>query len=64
MGLPPEGCAYVGDDLRDIQAGRAASMRTVAVAWGYLGTGEPPHAWGADHVVDSPDALLQTLGLA
>ena len=33
-------CVYVGDDLRDVQAGRAAGMLTVAAAWGYLGAGE------------------------
>lgn len=37
LGLPPSACVYVGDDLRDIQAGRAAGMATLAAAWGYLG---------------------------
>ena len=37
---------YVGDDLRDIQAGRAAGMRTVAVSYGYLGDG-PHYSSGA-----------------
>ena len=49
---------YVGDDLRDIQTGRAAGMRTVAVRWGYLGDGLPIDQWGADHVIDRPDQLL------
>jgi N-acetyl-D-muramate 6-phosphate phosphatase len=39
---------YVGDDLRDMQAGRAAGMATLAAAWGYLGRGEPVEHWGAD----------------
>jgi phosphoglycolate phosphatase len=56
-------CVYVGDDLRDIQAGRAAGMATLAAAWGYLGAGEPIEAWGADAVLDEPSALLQWLGL-
>jgi phosphoglycolate phosphatase len=64
LSLAPEACVYVGDDLRDIQAGRAASMGTVAVAWGYLGQGEPVHAWGADLVIDEPNELLHSLGLA
>ena len=50
-------CWYVGDDLRDIQAGRAAGMRTVACQWGYCGTVEPA-AWGADHLLASPAELL------
>ena len=57
-------CVYVGDDLRDVQAGRAAGMATIAAAWGYLGEGEAIEAWGADHVVQSPAELLKLLALA
>jgi len=64
IGIPPESCLYVGDDLRDVQAGRAAGMRTVAVAWGYLGVGEPIAAWNADAVIDRPHELLQLLAMA
>ena len=59
--VDPTRCVYVGDDLRDIQAGRAAGMRTVAAAWGYLGQAEPVHEWGADVVIDHPRTLLQCL---
>lgn len=52
---------YVGDDLRDIQAGRAAAMRTVAVSYGYLGDGPHYEQWGADHIIDSPAELLPLL---
>lgn len=61
--VPPEACIYVGDDLRDVQAGRAAGMRTVAVAWGYLGLGEPIECWGADALMVSADGLLNWLDL-
>jgi N-acetyl-D-muramate 6-phosphate phosphatase len=64
LGVPASECAYVGDDLRDVQAGRAAGMVTVAAAWGYLGEGEAIEAWGAQHVIESPAALLQLLALA
>jgi N-acetyl-D-muramate 6-phosphate phosphatase len=47
-------CVYVGDDRRDVDAGRAAGMRTLVAAWGYLGTGEPMSAWGASGIVDAP----------
>ena len=60
----PRDCVYVGDDLRDVQAGRAAGMATVAAAWGYLGEGEPIDDWGADHVIESPGELLKLLALA
>jgi phosphoglycolate phosphatase len=56
-------CVYIGDDLRDVQAGRAAGMRTVAAAWGYLGAGEPIHAWGADFVSEQPAQVLKLLDL-
>lgn len=57
-GLLPEACHYVGDDRRDIEAGRAAGMRTVAVNWGYTGNNGAPASWGADHLVDHPADLL------
>lgn len=59
MGLSPADCLYVGDDLRDVQAGNAAGMRTIAARWGYLGEGLPIEAWGADHLVDHPEGLLK-----
>lgn len=64
MGVDPARCLYVGDDLRDVQAGRAAGMGTVAVAWGYLGQGEPIEAWGADHRINFPAELLKLPGMA
>lgn len=57
LGLAPQHCWYVGDDLRDIQAGRAAGMPTIAAAWGYCGNTEP-RSWQADVVVDSPTDLI------
>lgn len=48
----PASCIYVGDDLRDVQAGHAAGMKTIAVRYGYLGDGVSIEAWGADHLVD------------
>jgi len=61
LGLAPESVAYVGDDLRDAQAARAAGMPMLAATWGYLGLGEPVHEWGADALVDSPSRLLDWL---
>jgi phosphoglycolate phosphatase len=64
IGVAAAECVYVGDDLRDVQAGRAAGMGTVAVAWGYLGQGEVIENWGADHVIQWPHQLLHLPGLA
>ena len=63
LGLDPARCVFVGDDARDVQAGRAAGMATVAAAWGYLGLGARVGDWQADAVVVSPDALLKWLEL-
>jgi phosphoglycolate phosphatase len=52
---------YVGDDLRDVQAGRAAGMATVAVRYGYLGEATPIEQWGADHIADTTAALHDLL---
>ncbi len=61
LGLEPGRCVYVGDDERDIVAGHAAGMYTVAAAYGYLGNGGNMQAWGAHAVIDSPLQLLQLL---
>ena len=63
VGAAPADCVYIGDDLRDVQAGRAAGMKTVIAAWGYLGVGEPIEAWGADHIVHAPGELLNLLAM-
>jgi phosphoglycolate phosphatase len=60
-GVAAAQAVYVGDDLRDVQAGRAAGMRTVVAAYGYLGDGPPVEQWGADHVISTPDELLSLL---
>lgn len=64
VGVEAALCVYVGDDQRDVQAGRAAGMQTLAAAWGYLGQGEPIDAWGAHAVMREPRALLHWLELA
>ena len=58
LGIAPQACWYVGDDLRDIEAGRAAGMVTIACAWGYCGAIEPS-TWGADYLLDTPADLLE-----
>jgi 2-phosphoglycolate phosphatase len=53
-------CLYVGDDLRDVEAGRAAGMRTAAAGWGYLNGGKP-ESWNADWMLEKPQDLLRLL---
>ena len=57
----PLNCIYVGDDLRDIEAGKAAGMKTVAAAYGYCGCDEHITEWGADHIIQHPSELSALL---
>ena len=60
--LAPQKCFYVGDDLRDMQAARAAGMRPVAVEWGYHSPDNAgPPEWNAEAVIASPWELLRLL---
>ena len=63
LNLAPIDCVYVGDDARDILAGRAAGMTTVAARYGYLGPGADVALWGADAEVNSPLEVLKWLDL-
>ena len=64
LGLAPAHCLYVGDDERDIIAGRAAGMGTVAATYGYLGAQANVAQWGAHAEIKFPLALLQLLHIA
>ena len=57
--LPTEQCVMIGDDERDIVAGKAAGMATVAVEYGYIAS--PIENWGADAIVKTSHALAQWL---
>ena len=60
--LSPESCLYLGDDLRDIQAARAAGMRPVGVEWGYHHPERGgPGSWGTDAVIAYPLDLIKHL---
>lgn len=62
--VEPQHCLFVGDDLRDIQAGQAAGCKTVAVTYGYIHPDDNPSHWGADHLVESPTSLRQLIDRA
>ena len=61
MGVNPGRCVYVGDDHRDIVAGLAAGMGTVAATYGYLGIAADTAQWGAHAAISTPHALLPLL---
>lgn len=59
--IDPTKSIYVGDDIRDVIAGKAAGMLTVAAAYGYCGCKEPPETWGADYLIHHPLDLLKII---
>lgn len=56
-GIEPGATICVGDAARDIEAGRAAGLATIAAAWGYITEDDNPHHWGADQVAADPAEL-------
>ncbi|UVO19697.1 N-acetylmuramic acid 6-phosphate phosphatase MupP [Stutzerimonas stutzeri] len=62
--LDPSTVLFVGDDLRDIESGRAAGSKTAAVRYGYIHPDDNPGLWGADVVVDNPLELRSVLDRA
>lgn len=61
LNIEPNRCWYVGDDERDIVAGRAAGMQTLAATYGYMGASPQWQDWGADDAIHQPQALLELL---
>jgi N-acetyl-D-muramate 6-phosphate phosphatase len=63
-GVDPRRCVYVGDAERDIVAGRAAGMLTVAAAYGYLGAEDDPAAWAPHGIIHRPEQVTDWLDLS
>ncbi|MFJ3049248.1 N-acetylmuramic acid 6-phosphate phosphatase MupP [Pseudomonas nitroreducens] len=62
--IDPSEVLFIGDDLRDIESGRAAGTKTAAVRYGYIHPDDNPAHWGADVIVDHPRDLLAVLDRA
>ena len=60
-GCTPGQAVYVGDHVRDIEAGRRAGVYTIAAAYGYIEPGDDPAGWGADALVADSEALAAAL---
>ncbi len=58
-GITPEHTVYIGDAARDIEAGRAAGMATIAVAYGYITDADDASNWGADQIAADTVDLAQ-----
>jgi len=61
LGMNAQRCVYVGDAPRDIDAGRAAGMPTIAAAYGYIRADDDPGQWGASAVIRRPGELLEAV---
>ena len=59
--VAPQQCVYIGDHKRDMEAGRAAGMTTIAATWGYISAGEDPNLWQADHQTPTVLSLFNWL---
>lgn len=63
LDVSPAEALMVGDDVRDIEAGRSAGCRTAAATWGYVAPGQDPKSWGADHLLAHPEEILKVINL-
>ncbi len=62
LDVAPHACIYLGDDIRDVEASLAAGIEPVVAKYGYLGNGnESPETWGAKHLIEHPQELLNHL---
>ncbi len=55
LGVSPQHCWFVGDDKNDIIAGKNASIKTIAVTYGY---GKVGQEWGYDYLIKQPSEIL------
>lgn len=61
LGVKPEQCVYIGDALRDIEAGRAAGMQTITALYGYIEVNSDPKTWQADYNIQTPLEVIDWL---
>ncbi len=61
IGVPAEKTVYVGDSVRDIEAGRAAGMFTIVASYGYITDDDDPGSWDADLIAGDTRELADYL---
>jgi 2-phosphoglycolate phosphatase len=61
LAIPAMECVYVGDAERDVEAGRAAGMKTLLATYGYLRDEDDVAAWAPDGCIASLPELLAWL---
>ncbi|MEW8563749.1 MAG: HAD-IA family hydrolase [Candidatus Thiodiazotropha sp.] len=60
-GANPWQALYVGDAIRDIEAGRNAGTKTLVALFGYLDEDDNPWEWQADGQINHPMEILEWL---
>lgn len=60
-GSTPDECIFIGDALRDIQAGKNANMKTLIAMFGYIGENDKPETWGADGYIHCASDIIEWL---
>jgi 2-phosphoglycolate phosphatase len=61
LGCTPQEAVYIGDHLRDIEAGRGAGLYTIAAAYGYIEPGDDAETWRADVIAQRSEDLESLL---
>lgn len=61
LGIAPGYCWYVGDARTDVEASRAAGMKSIVANYGYIPTEEDPNTWQADHYINHPRQVFDYL---
>jgi len=59
--VPAENCLYIGDAIRDIQAGNSANMSTVVANWGYIKSQDNTKEWQANYLCNNPKEIISLL---
>jgi phosphoglycolate phosphatase len=59
--VKPKNCVYVGDAERDVEAGRAAGIKTVVALFGYIAQTDKPKTWNADFYITQAAELLKLI---
>ena len=57
--MVPTQAIYVGDAVRDIEAGRRAGAKTLVALFGYLAECDDPLSWLADGQINHPMEILE-----
>lgn len=61
MGVNKNDCIYVGDAIRDIEAGNSAGMFTIIAQWGYIIDKKSCNNWQADLIAEDVAIIAEII---